>query len=116
MMSVRAGDILLPRLDSSSRGAVAENFTAAALRQNFDRIYYWESKSQAEVDFIIQKDSQVIQIEVKSSTNTRSRSLQSYRERYHPEFAVRISRNHFGSENMIQSIPAYAVFCLTEST
>ena len=69
-------------------------------------------KGTAEIDFIIIKDNKIIPIEVKSSNNTRSKSLDYYIKTYKPEYSIRVSSKNFGLENNIKSVPLYAVFCL----
>jgi predicted AAA+ superfamily ATPase len=86
---------------------------ASALTSNGYTPYYWESNGKAEVDFVIQNTSgEVIPIEVKSSENVRSKSLQQFISKYNPAYSVRISTKNFGFENNIKSVPLYAVFCL----
>lgn len=95
------------------KGAIAENYIATALVSNGYTPYYWESQGKAEVDFIIQNAAgQVIPIEVKSSENVRSKSLQQFVQKYHPPYSVRVSTKNFGMENNIKSIPLYAAFCI----
>lgn len=93
-------------------GSIAENYVAQALRTNGYDLYYWESKSQAEVDFVIQRDTQIIPVEVKSGIHTRSRSLSVYMDKYKPEISIRLSSKNFGISNGIKSVPLYAAFCL----
>lgn len=75
-------------------------------------IYYWESEGKAELDFIIQKDTNIIPIEVKSNTHNKSKSLDIYMKKYKPPYAIRISERNFGFENNIKSVPLYATFCI----
>ncbi|MCL4386346.1 MAG: AAA family ATPase [Actinobacteria bacterium] len=93
-------------------GSIAENYVAQALKTNGYALYYWESKNRAEVDFVVQQDMDIIPIEVKSGTHTRSRSLTVYISRYKPSFAIRLSAKNFGFDNGIKSVPLYAAFCL----
>jgi len=93
-------------------GAVSENYVAQQLRARGIPLYYWESDGIAELDFIIQKNSRVVPIEVKAGVHTRSRSLSVYREKFKPDHCIRISQKNFGLENGIFSLPLYAVFCL----
>lgn len=93
-------------------GAMAENYVAQTLRAKGYPLYYWESGSQAEVDFILQKGEVLIPIEVKSGEHAKSRSLSVYRERYKPELSIRLSTRQFGLQNGLKSLPLYAVFCL----
>lgn len=95
------------------KGALAENYVASALIMNGYTPYYWESQGKAEVDFVIQdSEGNIIPIEVKSSDNVRSKSLNQYIAKYKPIYSVRISAKNFGFENKIKSIPLYAVFCI----
>lgn len=93
-------------------GAITENYVAAALHANGYALYYWESDSIAEVDFVIAHDDKVIPVEVKANEHVRSRSLSVYIQKYKPQYAIRVSAKNFGFENGIRSIPLYAVFCL----
>ena len=56
----------------------------------------------------------IIPLEVKSSTNTKSRSLNNYMKEYEPKYGIRISTKNFGYENNIKSIPLYAAFCINK--
>jgi predicted AAA+ superfamily ATPase len=93
-------------------GPLTEHYVANELRVKGFIPYYWESEGKAELDFLIQKEADIIPIEVKSSTHTKSKSLALYMKLYHPKYAIRISEKNFGFENNIKSVPLYAVFCL----
>lgn len=95
-----------------SMGPLTENYVANELKINEYDLYYWESKGLAEIDFIIQKQTDIIPIEVKSSIHTKSRSLDIYVRENKPKYAIRISEKNFGFENNIKSVPLYAVFCI----
>jgi|LGOV01.1.fsa_nt_gb predicted AAA+ superfamily ATPase len=92
-------------------GALTENYIANALKQKGYPLYYWTSGT-SEVDFIIEKQSDVFPIEVKARKNVKSRSLSEYVKKYNPVYSIRISEKNFGYENDILSIPLYAFFCL----
>lgn len=94
------------------KGSLAENYVAAALVAAGHSPFYWESQGKAELDFVIQRNEQIIPIEVKSANNVRSKSLQQFVTRYKPPYSFRISTKNFGFENKIKSIPLYAVFCI----
>ncbi len=95
-----------------SMGPLTEHYVANELKSKGYDIYYWESAGKAELDFIIQKDLDIVPIEVKSSIRTKSRSLDVYMKKYKPNCAIRISEKNFGFENNIKSVPLYAVFCI----
>lgn len=91
------------------KGAVAENFIAQSLVAQGRELYYWESNSGAEVDFLLNVGGNIIPIEVKSGNNTHSKSLNAFISRYKPPYAIRFSTKNFGFENGIKSLPLYAV-------
>ena len=95
-----------------SMGPLTEHYVANELRVKGYESYYWESDGKPELDFIIQKGTNIIPIEVKSSIHTKARSLDLYMKKYNPESAIRISEKNFGFENNIKSVPLYAVFCI----
>ena len=96
------------------RGALTENYVAQELISKNISLYYWKSKSDAEIDFLIYNKDGIIPIEVKASDNTHSKSLISYMSKYTPKYGIRVSTKNFGFENNIKSIPLYAVFCLSK--
>jgi predicted AAA+ superfamily ATPase len=110
---LEAGTILSPlEPDNRFMGAVAENYTAAALTASGHPLYYWQSGNTAEIDFVLQKDGAVIPLEVKAGTNTKSRSFSVFAGKYHPPWSIRVSAKNFGFENGIKSVPLYAAFCI----
>ena len=94
------------------KGGMAENYVNVQLTINGYRTYYLESKRGAEIDFIIQRNSQLIPIEVKSADNTRAKSLGIYMTTYNPAYAIKLSAKNFGFENNKKIVPLYAAFCI----
>ena len=99
-------------LSMIAMGPLTENYVENELRINGYETYYWESNGRAEIDFLIQKETEIIPIEVKSKEHTKSKSLNLYMQKYNPKTAIRISEKNFGLENNIKSVPLYAVFCI----
>ena len=95
-----------------SMGALTEHYVANELKKNGYGLFYYESQGKAEIDFVIQKESDIIPIEVKASVHVKSRSLNLYMQNFKPKYAIRISEKNFGFENDIKSVPLYAVFCI----
>lgn len=95
-----------------SMGPLTEHYVANELRIKGYDAYYWESDGKAEIDFIIQKETEIVPIEVKSSIRTKSRSLDLYMKKFNPKYGIRISEKNFGMEDGIKSVPLYAVFCI----
>jgi len=116
MLKISSKIILEPTaLFSEYNGAFIENFVASEFTAlHFDKLFYWTSKSDAEVDFIIQKENMIYPVEVKSGLNRNIKSLKSYADKYKPKLTYRLSpRNYIQSDNFI-NLPLYAV-CFLKS-
>lgn len=97
------------------KGPGAECHVATSLLSQGYTPYYWAKDSSNELDFVIQGYSgNIIPIEVKASSNVKSKSLERFRTLYKIQTAVRISTKNIRFENGILSLPHYAVFCLKE--
>lgn len=91
------------------KGALTEQFVAQQLKIKSD-LYYWSAQNgMAEVDFLYQKNSQIIPLEVKAEENLKSKSLKSYMDKYPTEKAIRISVNKYREQDWLTNIPLYAV-------
>jgi len=83
-------------------GALVENAVYAHLQRIFDvlgKISFWRAKSQAEVDFIVERGGELLPIEVKYTALDRprvSRSLMSFITAYRPPLAVVLNKNFWG--------------------
>ena len=103
--------------NSIFRGSVTEQFTGQELiaYQNpitRPMLYYWtrEAKnSNAEIDYLIQKGSEIIPIEVKSGSTGRLKSLTMFLEIFKISIGYKISQATFQSELPVNSLPFYAI-------
>lgn len=90
------------------KGTVSEQFVLQQLISQGYHPYYWAPEnSHTEIDFLIQKENQIIPIEVKSAENIKSRSLKSYYDTYQPEICIRTSLAGFKKQEWMQNIPLY---------
>lgn len=90
------------------KGAIYENIAAQILKSNGRDLFYFEPSTHSEIDFVIQEKESIIPIEIKSSHNTRARSLKAYVEKYNPERAIKFSQNNLSiSEEGIINYPLY---------
>ena len=94
------------------KGGMTENYMCNQLTFNGYTSYYWESERSAEIDFVIQREGQIVPIEVKAADNVKAKSLKVYMEQYKPAYAIKITGKNFGLENNQKSIPLYAAFCI----
>ena len=108
-------DRLLSSESEHFRGIFAENYVAYALKNLGHELFYWESDGTSEVDFLITTGNHVIPVECKAGEHVKAKSLSVYREKYKPEYAIRISGRNFGMADGIKAVPLYAVFCMDAS-
>lgn len=94
------------------KGGMAENYVNTQLTINGYQTFYWESERGAEIDFVIQRDGELIPIEVKSADNTKAKSLRIYMDTYKPAYAIKLSARNFSFENGQKTVPLYAAFCI----
>lgn len=94
------------------KGALTEQFVCQELFIN-DSVYYWTAQNAtAEVDFILQKDNEILPIEVKAEENLKAKSLKVFVESFNPGNAIRTSMGFYRKESWMENIPLYAVFTL----
>lgn len=87
------------RLFMEFKGALTENYILQALVAQFsDSPRYWsQSNPPYEVDFIIQRENDIIPVEVKADTNIKARSLQKFSEIFAEDIGLRV---RFSLENL----------------
>ena len=89
------------------KGAVTENYVLCELiNKTGEPPFYWKSENTAEVDFIVQSGMDIVPIEVKSSANTKARSLAEYVKKYSPDKTVITSMKNMGGNH----IPLYMLW------
>lgn len=92
------------------KGAMTENYVMNELVKNVaNPLYYWISGNSAEVDFVIQVDSNIIPIEVKSEKNVKAKSLAEYRKKYEPKYSVKASMKNETNGKEVLNIPLYII-------
>jgi len=92
------------------KGAMTENYVLGELVKCIDESpYYWTSGNQAEVDFIVQSETHIVPIEVKSEKNVRAKSLGEYRKKYEPQYAVITSMKNETNGDEVLNIPLYVI-------
>lgn len=96
------------------KGAVAEQYVLQELiaTEKYTPYYYSSEKSAYEVDFLIQKGTDVIPVEVKAEDNLKAKSLKFYFEKFTPVYAVRTSTAKTRIQDWIINIPLWAISSL----
>ena len=119
---------ILPAADFSAinRGSLAEIFTGLELIKasscyTQQQLFCWHRsvgpnspdgtkfRGNAQVDFLVQKGSSIIPIEVKSGTQGSMQSLRLFMKEKHVERGIRTSLENFGRYGNIDVYPLYAI-------
>ncbi len=91
------------------KGALTEQFVCQQLKIKTD-IYYWVApNATAEIDFVLQKQNEIIPVEVKAEENLKSKSLKVFVAKFDNKNAIRTSMSKFRSESWLTNIPLYAI-------
>jgi len=92
----------------SYQGYVAENFVVQELRAAGDKnLYCWQGRT-AEVEFLLEREGEIVPVEVKSGWVTQSKSLKVYMERYRAARAFVLSANNTRHGGAVRHLPLYA--------
>ena len=96
------------------KGALAEQFVLQELvcSTKYTPYYYGNESATFEQDFLIQKEMDIVPIEVKAQTNVRSQSLKAFYDKYGPSLSVRFSLLPYCNQGWMVNIPLYAVCTL----
>ncbi len=100
-----------------NKGSLAEQFVGTELVKNFSKVakpqlYYWHREkkgSNAEVDYLIQKDNSILPLEVKAGTQGKMQSLRIFLHEKRIKNGMRISLENFDHYENIIVFPLYAV-------
>lgn len=99
-------------------GALIENYVFNYLKGKYQNtpIQFWRTKSGAEVDFVVEKEGEIISYEVKYSginSITLGKSFISFINRFHPQNAYMVTKNFWGKrrlgQTMVHFLPAFAL-------
>ena len=87
------------RLFTEFKGALTENFVLQTLLTQFEVVprYWSQNNPPYEVDFLIQRENDLFPVEVKSETNTTSKSLKKFKDLFPDQIKLRI---RFSLENL----------------
>ena len=96
------------------KGTLAEQFVLQELvcSTKYTPYYYGNESATFEQDFLIQKEMNIVPIEVKAQTNVRSQSLKAFYDKYGPPLSVRFSLLPYCDQGWMVNIPLYAVCTL----
>ena len=105
-IAIREGN----RLFVEFKGALTENFILQSLVLQFEEMpRYWTSGNQAEIDFIVQYQNDIIPIEVKADENVAGKSMIIYEKQFHPKVRIRYSLKNLKNDGNLINIPLFMV-------
>ena len=93
------------------KGAMTEQYVLQQLVSDteYTPYYFSESKSEGEIDFLVQKGMDVIPIEVKAEENLRAKSLKVFCNKYQPNIAIRTSMSNYREQEWMTNIPLWVI-------
>ncbi|MBI2346748.1 MAG: ATP-binding protein [Deltaproteobacteria bacterium] len=111
-------------IDLISKGNLAELFVGLELLAYHEpsvrpQLFYWHREaraSNAEVDYVIQRDEAILPIEVKAGTKGGMRSLFAFLEEKGLSLGIRFSHENFSRMERVAVMPIYAVSKLFSAT
>lgn len=94
------------------KGAIYENIVADVFAKRGKRLYYFESNSKLEMDFIIRYEGRAAAVEVKSATNRKAKSMESLIRNYGVAHGFKLSPANMGDAGQVETIPLYMAMFL----
>ena len=99
---------------SSFKGAVTENFVLQELKGQNKHPYFWRSGNTAELDFLYEKQREIIPVEVKAATNTQAKSFKQFCKKFQNKTGFKLSLNNIAVNDCegtkTVSLPLYRVW------
>lgn len=101
--------ILNNTLKGNAKGGIYENIISEALLKRGYKLYYYKTQnSSMEIEFVIEKNGEVIPIEVKAG-NDSTPSLNSFINKYHPKVSYKFVNGNVGFLDGKKTLPHYMV-------
>lgn len=100
--------LLTNTIQGNAKGGLYENIIAECLVKKGYPLYYYRSSEYQELEFIIEKNGEVIPIEVKAG-NTSTVSLNQFINRYNPSIAYKLINGNIGIHETKKTIPHYMI-------
>ena len=118
LLGLKLIDILVSKeFDFVNKGNIAELYVGLELIKatsfyEMAQLYYWQRdkrNSQAEVDYVLQKNYDIVPLEVKSGKQGKMQSLNLFLKEKELPFGYRTSLENYAEYGKIKVIPLYAV-------
>ena len=100
--------ILSNSIRGNAKGGIYENVVAETLIKNGYKLYYYKPDDNRELEFLIEKDGEVVPIEVKAG-NTSTVSLNNFINENKPQVAYKLISGNVGKTDVKVTLPHYMV-------
>ena len=104
--------ILNNTLKGNAKGGIYENVISELLLKKGYKLYYYKiSDSTMEIEFLIEKNGEVLPVEVKSG-NDSTPSLNNFINKYNPSITYKLINGNVGLTGVKKTIPHYMILFL----
>ena len=104
--------LLEGKLIGNVKDGIYENLAAEALvKKGYPLHYYKTEASDTEIEFLIEKQGEVVPVEVKAG-NASTPSLNQFIEQFHPSAAYKLVQGNVGFSNGRLTLPHYMMMFL----
>jgi len=108
--------LLDEKIEQINKGALAEMFVGTELIKSQNNrlsaeLYYWQREkggSTAEVDYVVQREQEIVPVEVKAGTKGAMQSMFLFLNEKQRPYGIRCSLENFGEFQNIKIFPLYA--------
>ena len=100
--------ILNNTIKGNAKGGIYENIISECLIKKGYKLYYYKPDSQHEIEFLIERDEEVIPVEVKAG-NSATPSLNNFINEYKPSVAYKLINGQLGVVDSKKTIPHYMI-------
>lgn len=90
------------------KGAFAENYVQTELKSQDIEAFFWRSGNSAEVDFIFEKENELVPVEVKAADNTQAKSFKQFCKKYTPQTGFKLSEKNI-AENICEETKTFSI-------
>ena len=104
---------ILLKSDYQFKGPLTENFVLQQMQGQFEVEPHLFYDGRGEVDFIFQKGTEIIPVEVKGGEDKTAASFKSYIKHRQPRTAIRFSKRGYVTDGSITNLPLYLA-CITK--
>ena len=100
--------ILMNTIQGNAKGGIYENIISESLIKKGYRLYYYKPDDLHELEFLLEKDGEVVPVEVKAGNNP-TISLNSFIKQYNPSKAYKFINGNVGLYEQKITLPHYMV-------